>query len=167
MHQTPLHELFNLRWYIQHLIDENEDENENPLCHEHWMKQTNWKFSKYVIHHKHSMTTEQLKKKPFKQIINIQHEKLDTEKVESTKDEEQYTTSSEISEQDSASDTTIDDTSTEDEEESEAIETLQVHNVCNKSTHDEDESSEDEDITEIESIEENGLKLKIKKLKGS
>ena len=24
LHQTPLHELFNLRWYIQHLIDEME-----------------------------------------------------------------------------------------------------------------------------------------------
>ena len=29
LHQTPLQELFNLRWYIQHLIDQNE--NENPL----------------------------------------------------------------------------------------------------------------------------------------
>ena len=26
LHQTPMHELFNLRCYIQHLIDENEDE---------------------------------------------------------------------------------------------------------------------------------------------
>ena len=24
LHQAPLHELFNLRWYIQHLIDEME-----------------------------------------------------------------------------------------------------------------------------------------------
>ena len=35
LHQTPLQELFNLRWYIQHLIDENQfdesdDEFENP-----------------------------------------------------------------------------------------------------------------------------------------
>ena len=30
-HQTPMHELFNLRWYIQHLVDENEDETQNPL----------------------------------------------------------------------------------------------------------------------------------------
>ena len=65
LHQTLLHELFNLRWYIQHLIDENEDEFENPLSQENWMKQTSWKFIKYVIHHKHSMTLEQLKKKPF------------------------------------------------------------------------------------------------------
>ena len=41
LHQTPKHEVFNLRWYIQHFMDENEDENENPLSHENWMKQTN------------------------------------------------------------------------------------------------------------------------------
>ena len=67
LHRTPLYEVFNLRWYIQHLTDGNE----NPLSHENWMKQTNWKFIEYVIHHKHSMTPEQLKKKPFKQIIKI------------------------------------------------------------------------------------------------
>ena len=41
LHQTPLKEVFNLRWYIQHLMDENEDEDENPLNVENWMKQTN------------------------------------------------------------------------------------------------------------------------------
>ena len=51
LHQTPLHELFNLRWYIQHLIDESGDEFENPLSEENWMKQTNWKFFKYIIHY--------------------------------------------------------------------------------------------------------------------
>ena len=55
-------------------MDKNEDENENPLNHENLMKQTNWKFMKYVIHHKHSMTPEQLKKKPFEEIIKIGHE---------------------------------------------------------------------------------------------
>ena len=35
LHQTPLKEAFILRWYIQHLIDEDE----NPLNHENWMKQ--------------------------------------------------------------------------------------------------------------------------------
>ena len=69
-----MHELFNLRWFIQHLMDESEDENENPLSQENWMKQTNWKFIKYVIHHKHSMTPEQLKQKPFKEIIKIGHD---------------------------------------------------------------------------------------------
>ena len=31
LHLTPMHEVFNLRWYIQHLMDANEDENENAL----------------------------------------------------------------------------------------------------------------------------------------
>ena len=53
LHQTPLQELFNLRWYKQHLIDTSEDEFENPLSEENWMLQTNWKFIKYVIHNKH------------------------------------------------------------------------------------------------------------------
>ena len=51
LHLTILKELFNLRWYIQHLIDQSEDEFENSLSEENWMKQTNWKFIKYVIHH--------------------------------------------------------------------------------------------------------------------
>ena len=67
VHQTPMKEIFNLRWYIQHLMDEDEDEDENPLNHENWMKQTNWKFIKYVIHHTHSMTPVQLKQKSFEE----------------------------------------------------------------------------------------------------
>ena len=35
---TPLSDVFNLRSYIQHLMDENEDEAQNPLSHENWMK---------------------------------------------------------------------------------------------------------------------------------
>ena len=55
LHQTLLQELFNLRWYIPHLIDKNEPEDEfdNPLSQENLMLQTNWKFMKYVIQHKH------------------------------------------------------------------------------------------------------------------
>ena len=79
IHQTPLKELFNLRWYIQHLMDESEDENENPLSHENWMKQTNQKFIKYIFHQKHSMTPGKIKRIPFKEIIKIGHEQLDTE----------------------------------------------------------------------------------------
>ena len=85
LHQTPMKEVFNLRWYIQHLMDEDEDE--SPLNHENWMKPTNWKFIKYVIHHKHSMTPGQLKQKPFKEIFKKQHEKLDTEEGESNEEE--------------------------------------------------------------------------------
>ena len=143
LHQTPMHELFNLRWFIQHLMDESEDENENPLSHGNWMKQTNWKFIEYVIHHKHSMTPEQRKQKPLKEIIMIQHEKLDREEEESNENEEESTTSSDMSEQDSEYDTTTDDDneaskSTIDEQESEHTETLQIHNVCNTTMHDED-----------------------------
>ena len=38
LHHTPLRELFNLRCYIKHLMDENEDENENPLSEQKWIK---------------------------------------------------------------------------------------------------------------------------------
>ena len=91
------------------------------------MLQTNWKFIKYVIHNKHSMSPEQLKKKPIKQIVKFEHEKLDTEEKESNKDEEESTTSTELSEENSAS-----DTPTEAIEDSKAIEIPQVHIVFNK-----------------------------------
>ena len=148
LHQTPLKEFFNLNWYIQHLMDKSEHENENPLNHENWMKQPNWKFMKYVIHHKHSMTPEQLKQKPFKESFKIQHEKLDTEEGESNEEENESTTSSEKSEQDSES-----DTSNEDEKETNTTETLQVHHGMNETTHDEENASEAEDDTS----EENSL----------
>ena len=76
LHHTPLREVFNLRCYIQHLMDESEDETQNPLSEENWMKQNIWKFIKYLIHHKHSMTPEEFKQKPFKGIVKSQHEKL-------------------------------------------------------------------------------------------
>ena len=152
---TPMIQIFNLRWYIQHLMDENEEETQNPLNHENWMKQTNWKFIKYVIHHRHPMTPEQLKQKPFEDIFKVQHEKLDTEKGESNVEES--TTSSEKSEQNSES-----DTSTEDEQERNTTETLQVHHGMNEITHDEENSSEsvddtpeDENVTEMQTYENN------------
>ena len=55
---------------------------------ENWMLQTNWNIIKYVIHNKHSMTPEQLKKN-FNQNIKIEQEKLDTDEGKSTKDEEE------------------------------------------------------------------------------
>ena len=36
---------------------------------ENWMKQNNWKFIKFLIHHRHPMTPEQLKQKPFEEIF--------------------------------------------------------------------------------------------------
>ena len=95
LHHTPLREVFNLRCYIQHLMGQTEDETQNPLSEENWMKQNNWKFIKYLIHHTHSMTPEQLKQKPFKEIFKNQHEKVDTEEGESNEEEKKSTTSSE------------------------------------------------------------------------
>ena len=66
-------------------MDESEDEAQNPLSEENWMKQNNFKFIKYFIHHRHPMTPEQLKQKPFEEIFKNQHEKVDTDQVESTK----------------------------------------------------------------------------------
>ena len=129
-----------------------------PSMNKNWMKQTNWKFIKYVIHHKHSMTPEQLKQKHFKEIFKTQYEKLDTEEGESNEEENKSTTSSEKSEQVSES-----DTSTEDEQGTNTTETLQVHHGMNETTHDEenvseaeDDTSEDNNVTEIQTYENNG-----------
>ena len=51
LHHEPMQELCNLRWYIQHLIDENEyhcDDGEwtNPLRESNWIYQTNKQFMK-------------------------------------------------------------------------------------------------------------------------
>ena len=116
LHHTPLREIFNLRCYIQHLMDESEDETQNPFSEENRLKQNNWKFTKYVIHHRHPMTPEQLKQKPFKEIFKNQHEKVDTEEGELNEEVEKSTTSSEMSEQNSDSDIT-----TEDEQETNTI----------------------------------------------
>ena len=50
---TTLQEFYNLTWYIQHLIDENEyqyddDEWTNRLSESNWMYHTNKQFMKYV-----------------------------------------------------------------------------------------------------------------------
>ena len=102
-------------------MDESEEENQSPLNHENWMKQNNCQFIKYVIHHRHPMTPEQLKQKPFEEMFKNQHEKLDTEEGESTKVQEEFTTSEELTEdkystfsnmskQNSESDINVDDT---------------------------------------------------------
>ena len=49
-------------------MDESELDTQNPLSYQNWMKQNNRKFIKFLIHHKHSMTLEQLKQKPFEEI---------------------------------------------------------------------------------------------------
>ena len=154
---TPMKKIFNLRWYIQHLMDESEDEAQNPLSEENWMKQNNCKFIKYVIHHRHPMTPEQLKQKPFEEIFKNQHEKVDTHEGESIEEEEKSTTSSDKSEQDSESDITP-----EDEEETFSPETFQNNTTIHDNDdliHDEYDTSEDENTTEIETFEQYGEKI--------
>ena len=155
---TPMIKIYNLRWYIQHLMDENEDEAQNPLSEENWLKQNNCKFIKYVIHHRHPMTPEQLKQKPFEEIFKNQHEEVDTDEGESIEDKDKFTTSSDKSEQNYESDIT-----TEDEEETNTTETHQVHNVLNETIHDEENSSEAEDdkseeqnLNQMQTYENNG-----------
>ena len=139
-------------------MDESEDQAQNPLSEENWMKKNNCKFIKYVIHNRHPMTPEQLKQKPFEEIFENHYEKVDTEEGESNEEEDKSTTSSEKSEQDSESGKT-----TEDEEEPNTTETHQVHNGLNETTHDEqyvseteDDTSEEENATEIQTYENNG-----------
>ena len=172
---TPMKKIFNLRWYIQYLMDENEDEAQNPLSEENWMKQNNCKFMKYVIHHRHPMTPEQLKQKPFEEILKNQHEKVETEEGESIEEEEEYTTSEELTEDeystfsdmsklDSESDMNVHDT--QDEQISHTPDTLQIHNTYNTTIHDNDDlihdennTSENENIVEIETYEHYGEKI--------
>ena len=120
------------------------------------------------------MTPEQLKQKPFQEIFKNQHEKVDTDEGESTKVQEEFTTSEElteeystfvnISKQDSESDINVDDN--QDQQSSHTPEMLQIHTTYNTTMHDKDDSihdeydtSEDENITEIETFEQYGEKI--------
>ena len=168
---TPMKKIFNLRWYIQYLMDESEDEAQNPLSEKNWIKQNSCKFMKYVIHHRHPMTPEQLKQKPFEEIFKNQHEKVDTEEGESNEEEEEFTTSeeltkdeystfSEMSKQDSEPDINVDET--QHQENSYTPETLQNNTTIhdkNDLIHDEYDTSENENTIEIETIEDYGEKI--------
>ena len=85
MSTTPLQMLKNLRWYIQHLINESgylcdDDESNYPLSEDKWMLQTHGKFMKYVLFTLHRMTPEQMKMNPIKPIIKVKtNEELDKE----------------------------------------------------------------------------------------
>ena len=134
----------------------SEDETQNPLSDENWMKQNNWKFIKYLIHHRHPMTPEQLKQK------KNQHEKVDTDEGESTKVEEEYTTSEELTEEYStfsdmskqdyeSADINVDET--QHPEDSYTPETLQNNTTIHGNDdliHDENNTSENENTIEIE-----------------
>ena len=173
-------EFYNLRWYIQHLVDEPEyqySDNEwtNPLHESNWTYRTNKQLMKYVNFTLKEMTSEQIKMNPIKPIIKVKTNKeLGTEEGESNtneqestisnKEEEEYSTFSDISKQDSESDINVDDT--QDQENSPTPEQLQVHDMYNTTMHDKDDllydqydTSEDENITEIETYEHYGEKI--------
>ena len=117
MSPTPLQELINLRWYIQHLIHKSgylydDDESNYPLSEDKWMLQTHGKFMKYVLFTLCRMTPEQIKMNPIKPIIKVYtNEELDKQEGGSIIDEEESTeTSQELSEeQNSTSDIYIED----------------------------------------------------------
>ena len=175
MSPTPLQELINLRWYNQHLIHESgylydDDESNYPLSEDKWMLQTHGKFMKYVFYILHRMTPEQMKMNPIKPIIKVKiNEELETEKGESTKvedefttseEEEEYSTSSDISKQDSEFDINVDDN--QDEQNTQTPETLQNNITMHDKDdviHDEYDTSEDENKTEIETYEDFGEKI--------
>ena len=101
------------------------------------MLQTHGKFMKYVFYTLHRMTPEQIKMNPIKPMIKVKtNEELDTEKGESTKvqdefttseEQEEYSTFSHISKLDSEADINVHDT--QDEQNTHTPETLQIHNT--------------------------------------
>ena len=121
------------------------------------------------------MTPEQMKMNPIKPIIKVKtNEELDKEEGESiideqeytitNKEEEEYSTFSHISKQDSESDINVDDT--QHQENSHTPETLQIHNTYNTTMHDkhnvihdEYDTSENENIAEIETLKHYGEKI--------
>ena len=190
LHRKLIKEFFNLRWYIQHLVDEYEyqyGDNEwtNPLHESNWTYRTNKQFMKYVNFTLKEMTPEQMKMNPIKPIIKVNtNEELDTEEGESNTDEqestisneeeeefttseelieEEYSTFSDISKQDSESDINVYDTQ---DEQNSPIPELQIHNIYNTTMHDKDNSihdenntSQNENIIEIETYEDFGEKI--------
>ena len=180
MSTTPLEMLENLRWYIQHLINKSgylydDDESNDPLSEDKWILQTHDGFMKYVLFNLHRMTPEQMKMNPIKPIVKVKtNEELDTEEGESNtdeqestilnKEEEEYSTFSGMSKQDSESDINVDDT--QHPENPHTLETLQIHSTYNTTMHDKDDlihdeydTAEDENITEIETFEHYGEKI--------
>ena len=180
LYKKLMKEFFNLRWYIQHLVDEYEyqyGDNEwtNPLHESNWSYRTNKQFMKCVNFTLKEMTPEQMKINPIKPIIKVKtNEELDTEEGESNtdeqestisiKEEDEYSTYSDMSKQDSESDISIDDN--QDEQNTHTPETLQIHNTYKTTMHDKDDlihdeynTSENENIIEIETYEHYGEKI--------
>ena len=180
LYRKLIKEFFNLRWYLQHLVDLHEyqyGDNQwtNPLHESDWTYRTNKQFMKYVNFTLKEMTPEQMKINPIKPIIQVKtNEELDTEEGESStdeqestisiKEEDEYSTFSDMSKQDSESDINLDET--QHQENSYTPETLQIHNTYNTTMHDKDDliheeydTSEDENTIEIETYEHYGEKL--------
>ena len=180
LHRKLMKEFYNLRWYIQHLVDEYEyqyGDNEwtNPLHESNWTYRTNKQFMKYVNFTLKEMTPEQMKIKPIKPIIKVNtNEELDTEEGESNtheqestisnNNEDEYSTFSDMSNQNSESDINVDET--QNEQNPHTLETLQIHNTYNTTMHDNDDlihneydTSENENIIEIETYEHYGEKI--------
>ena len=180
LYRKLMKQFFNLRWYIQHLVDEYEyqyGDNEwtNPLHESNWTNRTNKQFMKYVNFTLKEMTPEQMKINPIKPIIKVKiNEELGTEEGESNtyeqestisnEEEDKYSIFSDISKQDSESDINIDDT--QDPENPHTLETQQIHNTYNTTMHDKDDlihdeydTSENENTIEIETYVDFGEKI--------
>ena len=176
LYRKLMKEFYNLRWYIQHRVDEydyqyGDNEWTNPLHESNWTYRTNQQFMKYVNFTLKEMTPEPMKMNPIKPIIKVNtNEELGTEEGESNsdeqestisiKEEEEYSTFSDMSKQDSESDINVDDT--QDEQNKYTAETLHnnitIHDKDN-SIHDEYNTSENEHIIEIETFEDFGEKI--------
>ena len=126
---------------------------------------------KYVLFTLHRMTPEQMRMNPIKPIIKVKtNEELDTEEGESNTDEqestisnkqeEEYSTFSDMSKPDSESDISVDDT--QHHENPHTPESLQNNTTMHDKDdliHDENDTSEDKNITEIETYEDYGEKI--------
>ena len=176
LYRKLMKEFYNLRWYIQHLVDLHEYQYRdnmwtNPLHESNWTNRTNKQFMKYINFTLKEMTPEQMKMNPIKPIIKVKtNEELDTEEGESNtdeqestisiKEEDEYSTFSDMSKQDSASDINIDETL--DQENPHTSETQQNNTTMHDKDdliHDEYDTSEDENKTEIETYGDYGEKI--------
>ena len=105
LYKKLMKQFYNLRWYIQHHVDENEyqyGDNEwtNPVHESNWTYRTNKQFMKYVNSTLNEMTPEQMKMNPIKPIIKVKTNKeLDIEEGESNTHEQESTISNKEEEQ--------------------------------------------------------------------
>ena len=134
------------------------------------MLQTHGKFMKYVLFTLHRMTPQQMKMNPIKPIIKDKtNEELDTEKGESTKVQDEFTTSEEEEEYSTFSDmskpnfeSVINIHDTQDELHTQTPETLQNNTTMHNKDdliYDEYDTSENENTIEIQTLEHYGEKI--------